>query len=164
RRPRAGDLRQLPAQEARRQRPVADPHRARRRLHAQTPASMIVSLRGRLVAGVLALAACGLILLAAVTYIEQRSFLINNVDRQVRSAQPVVDMLLEGQGFDPRGHGFPHGGPRPGDGPPPGTYVQRRPANGEWSGRFVLYQEGGTAPSLPADLPLDKIVTVNADG
>jgi two-component system, OmpR family, sensor kinase len=125
---------------------------------------MIVSLRGRLVAGVLALAACGLILLAAITYVEQRSFLINNVDRQVRSAQPVVDMLLEGEGFDPGGRGFPHGGPRPGEGPPPGTYVQRRPPDGAWTGRFVGYQTGGTAPALPAELPLGEIVTVSAGG
>jgi two-component system OmpR family sensor kinase len=127
---------------------------------------MIVSLRGRLVAGVLALAACGLILLAAVTYVEQRSFLINNVDRQVRSAQPVVDILLEGQGFDPGDHrgGGPHGAPRPGDGPPPGTYVQRRTPSGTASGRFVGYRTGGTAPPLPADLPLGKIVTVSAGG
>jgi two-component system OmpR family sensor kinase len=126
---------------------------------------MIVSLRGRLVAGVLALAAAGLILLAAVTYAEQRSFLMDGVDRQVRSAQGVVDNVLEGKPFDPHG-GFGHAdgrrGPPPGQGPAPGTYVQRRPQNGDWSGRFVGYDVGGTPPKLPASLPLGKIVTVDA--
>jgi two-component system OmpR family sensor kinase len=127
---------------------------------------MIVSLRGRLVAGVLALAAAGLILLAAVTYAEQRSFLLDGVDRQVRSSQPVVDMLLEGRGFDPGGRhgGGPHGGgPPPGEGPPPGTWVERRPPDSDTTGRFVGYETGGTL-DLPDSLPLGKIVTVSADG
>jgi two-component system OmpR family sensor kinase len=126
---------------------------------------MIVSLRGRLVAGVLALAAVGLLVLGAVTYAEQRSFLYDNVDRQVRASQPVVDMLLEGRGFDPGAH---HGGPRgggppPGEGPPPGTWVERRPEGVDATGRFVGYETGGTL-DLPASLPLGKIVTVTADG
>jgi len=126
---------------------------------------MIVSLRGRLVAGVLALAAVGLLVLGAITYAEQRSFLYDNVDRQVRASQPVVDMLLEGRGFDPGGH---HGGPRgggppPGEGPPSGTWVERRPLDGDATGRFVGYETGGTL-DLPASLPLGKIVTVSADG
>jgi two-component system OmpR family sensor kinase len=126
---------------------------------------MIVSLRGRLVAGVVALAAVGLLALGAITYFEQRSFLYDGVDRQVRSSQPVVDMLLEGRGFDPGGrHGGPHGGgPPPGEGPPPGTWVERRPADGDTTGRFVGYETGGTL-DLPDSLPLGKIVTVSADG
>ncbi|WP_028060871.1 sensor histidine kinase [Candidatus Solirubrobacter pratensis] len=128
---------------------------------------MIVSLRGRLVAGVLALAAAGLIVLAAVTYAEQRSFLLEGVDRQVRSAQAVVDNVLEGKPFDPHG-GFGHDGarrgPPPGEGPAPGTYVQRRPRAGPWEGRFVGYDAGGTPPDLPSSLPLDRIVTVSAGG
>jgi two-component system, OmpR family, sensor kinase len=129
---------------------------------------MIVSLRGRLVAGVLALAATGMILLGAVTYFEQRSFLTQGVDRSVRSAQGVVDILLEGQGFDPGpggGGGGGHGhGPRPGEGPPPGTFVQRRAVTGEWTGRFTGYKTGGTDPKLPVNLPLGRIVTVRASG
>ena len=126
---------------------------------------MIVSLRGRLVAGVLALALVGLLVLGAITYAEQRSFLYDNVDRQVRASQPVVDMLLEGRGFDPGGHrGGPHGGgPPPGEGPPPGTWVERRPLDGDATGRFVGYETGGTL-DLPASLPVGKIVTVSADG
>ena len=126
---------------------------------------MIVSLRGRLVAGVLALAAVGLLVLGAITYAEQRSFLYDNVDRQVRASQPVVDMLLEGRGFDPGGHrGGPHGGgPPPGEGPPSGTWVERRPPDSDATGRFVGYETGGTL-DLPDSLPVGKIVTVSADG
>jgi len=127
---------------------------------------MIVSLRGRLVAGVLALAAVGLLVLGAITYAEQRAFLYDSVDRQVRASQPVVDMLLEGRGFDPGGHrGGPRGGggPPPGEGPPPGTWVERRPLDGDAIGRFVGYETGGTL-DLPASLPVGKIVTVRADG
>ena len=124
---------------------------------------MIVSLRGRLVAGVVALAAVGLLILAAITYVEQRSFLYDNVDSQVRASQPVVDMLLEGRAFDPGRHGGPRGGPPPGEGPPPGTWVERRPPGEQWTGRFVGYETGGTL-DLPASLPVGKIVTVSADG
>jgi two-component system OmpR family sensor kinase len=125
---------------------------------------MIVSLRGRLVAGVLALAAAGLIALAAVTYFEQRSFLFDNVDSQVRNAQKAVDGLLTG-GYDPGRFGDNHGGPQ---GPPPnlaptGTYVERRPSDGSaWTGQFVGYRAGGKL-ALPASLPLDKIITVSVD-
>ncbi len=133
---------------------------------------MIVSLRGRLVAGVLALAAVGLLALAAITYAEQRSFLLDGVDRQVRSAQGIVDDVLEGRPLDPGGGHLggpgadrePHRGPTPGDGPAPGTYVQRRSSDGLWEGRFVGYDTGGTAPDLPADLPLGQITTVDTSG
>jgi two-component system OmpR family sensor kinase len=128
---------------------------------------MIVSLRGRLVAGVLALAAVGLLVLAGITYAEQRSFLLTNVDRQVRSAQKAVDVLLNG-GFDPggfgRGGGGGHGGPPPGDLPPTGTYVQRRPSSGAWSGHFVGYRSGEESLDLPKTLPLDRIITLHIDG
>jgi two-component system OmpR family sensor kinase len=128
---------------------------------------MIVSLRGRLVAGVLALAAVGLLVLAGITYAEQRSFLLTNVDHQVRSAQKAVDILLNHGGYDP-GPGGDEGGARRG-GPPPdvaptGTYVQSRPADGGTpTGRFVGYRAGGTLP-LPANLPLGRIVTLHVSG
>ena len=41
------------------------------------------SLRARLVAGLLALAAVGLVALAGITYAEQRSFLVERVDDQL---------------------------------------------------------------------------------
>jgi len=124
------------------------------------------SLRARLIAVLLVVAAVGVLAVAGITYAEQRSFLLDGVDRQVRSAQGVVDQTLEGRGLDP--DGFRHGdgprGPPPGEGPPPGTFVQRRPPSGPWSGRFVGYQTGGAAPDLPATLPLGRIVTVSTEG
>ena len=126
---------------------------------------MLVSLRARLVAGVLALAAAGLIVLAAVTYVEQRSFLIDRVDGQVRAAQGSADFGLTGR---PLPHaeirGRPdHGGGPPGDAPAFGTWVENRSASGT-TGRFLGYDKGGTQPQLPADLPLGKIVSVDAAG
>jgi two-component system, OmpR family, sensor kinase len=131
---------------------------------------MIVSLRGRLVAGVLALAAVGLLVLGAITYAEQRSFLYDNVDRQVRASQGIVDDVVGGRQLDPDADHFggggrdPHHGPPPSEGPAPGTYVQRRAPDGTSMGRFVGYDSGGTAPALPDSLPLGKIVTVDSGG
>jgi two-component system OmpR family sensor kinase len=124
------------------------------------------SLRARLIAVLLVAAAVGLLALAVITYAEQRSFLLERVDGQVRSAQRVVDPALEGRGLDPDDIRRADGarGPSPGEGPPPGTFVQRRPPAGPWIGRFVGYETGGSAPDLPADLPLDRIVTVDAGG
>ena len=45
-----------------------------------------VSLRARLIAALIVLAAAGLVTLAAVTYAEQRSFLLQRADQQARSA------------------------------------------------------------------------------
>ena len=45
-----------------------------------------MSLRTRLIAGLLALAAVGLVLLAGVTYFEQRHFLYTRVDDQAKQA------------------------------------------------------------------------------
>ena len=41
---------------------------------------MMASLRARLLAAVLALTACGLLLVGAITYAEQRSFQYDRVD------------------------------------------------------------------------------------
>ena len=90
---------------------------------------MMASLRARLVAGLLALAAAGLLLLGGITYAEQRSFLFDRLDQQVRSAPGAVQHALADQGIGPaadsddRGHGpGPRGGPPPGNLLPPGTF------------------------------------------
>ena len=46
----------------------------------------MASLRARLLAAVLVLAAAGLLIVGAVTYAEQRSFLLDRVDSSVRAA------------------------------------------------------------------------------
>jgi two-component system OmpR family sensor kinase len=127
------------------------------------------SLRARLLAAVLGLSAAGLLLVGAVTYAEQRSFQLERVDRQVHAARGGVLGALEGRGpARPFEHGRP---PGPGRGPdvglPPGTYGQRRDANGQVLDEVVLSYDQRVAgkPDLPADIPLERTVTVDgADG
>src|SRR5919108_1691197 len=101
----------------------------------------MVSLRARLLAAVLVLSAAGLLLLGAITYAEQRSFLLDRVDQQARAAPPAVARALGDAGVGPklpdrdRDHdrrGGPPGGPGgPPDGEqrfvPQGTYGERPP-------------------------------------
>jgi two-component system OmpR family sensor kinase len=127
----------------------------------------MASLRARLLAAVLALAAIGLLLVGGVTYAEQRSFLYDRVDQQLRSASaqigPALERAMSGQtdgGFeDSGGRGPGHG---PDFGPPSGTYGEKRSADGRvLFGKVFSVNSTVTAkPALPADLPLDHIITV----
>jgi two-component system OmpR family sensor kinase len=137
---------------------------------------MMQSLRARLIVGLLALAAVGLVLAGAITYAEQRSFLIDRVDQQARSAMPAVSRAFDAQGIsDPTAPQRPEpGGGRAagGDGGlgpagadanlPPGTYAQLRSANGTVLGTTVLSYTKLAAPKLPATLTPGTIVTVRA--
>jgi two-component system OmpR family sensor kinase len=129
----------------------------------------VQSLRARLVAGLLALAAVGLVVLAAITYLEQRSFLYDRVDQQLQTAiRPVTAALDFGAGRPPEGRpprgapGFDGGGP--GFGLPEGTYGEHRDASGEVVSSTVQQGYGETeaaeAPALPADLSLGRPATV----
>ena len=53
------------------------------------------SLRARIIAGVLPLVAIGLIVLAAITYFEQRSFLLGQVDVQLRTGINSISQFLD---------------------------------------------------------------------
>src|ERR1700722_14957133 len=102
------------------------------------------SLRARVLASVLVLAAAGMVALGAVTYAEQSSFLQGRVDEQARAAEPYMSQLLDSKGFRPGpgtgpgpggvgGDGFRQGRDfraPPGFNPPPGTYGERRDAAG----------------------------------
>ena len=143
-----------------------------------------MSLRLRLVAGLIVVAAAGLLALGGITYAEQRSFLYERVDDQTREAQDVAGRELHEQGFDvpgygggegSRGPGSGRGGPRGGGGPrpgealnvEPGTYGERRDASGKEIGHVFVNSLGTTDPArpeLPAELPLGKLVTVDAEG
>ena len=57
------------------------------------------SLRARLVAAVLAIAAVGLLALAAIVYAEQRSFLLDRADEQAREGAPAVAGALAQRGI-----------------------------------------------------------------
>ncbi|HEY4280823.1 MAG TPA: HAMP domain-containing sensor histidine kinase [Conexibacter sp.] len=78
------------------------------------------SLRARLVAGLLLLAAVGLVVLAVITYAEQRSFLLDRVDQQLRDAGPPLVNELAAEGVVAAGSGHRPGpggaGRRPGPG------------------------------------------------
>ncbi|MGN6189655.1 MAG: sensor histidine kinase [Conexibacter sp.] len=127
------------------------------------------SLRARLVAGLLALAAVGLLVLGGITYAEQRSFLYDRVDQQLHAAIRPVSAALDfglrpppGDGDRPGAPGFGGGGP--GFGLPEGTYGEHRTADGTVDATTVQqgYDESGRAPapSLPATLPLGRPTTV----
>jgi two-component system OmpR family sensor kinase len=137
-----------------------------------------VSLRARLLAVLLALAAFGLVTLAAVTYAEQRSFLVQRVDDQTRAAIPALEHHFgpdRDRDLGPPPGGVPgpppgagDGGPSPGPALnlPPGTYGQRRNANGKVTGTTVLTygQSTPSPPKWPASPPLGQHVTVGSTG
>jgi two-component system OmpR family sensor kinase len=135
------------------------------------------SLRARVLVSVLALAAVGMIAVAAVTYAEQRSFLNSRVDQQARSAVGGLSRVLDSAGlrtpgFVPGGEGAGEPGPGGPGGPgehgapvlPPGTYGQRRTAGGEVIGeRQISYSSSESvpaAPRIPASVPLNTVFEV----
>jgi two-component system OmpR family sensor kinase len=116
---------------------------------------MIASLRGRLVALVLALAAAAMLLVGGITYATQRSFQVSRVDEQLVAATPALAQKLAGEDNhygDPDDHRGLHG-PPPGGGAPLDTYGEIRDSDGTvvQSG-YLVPEEGQTRPSLPADL------------
>jgi two-component system OmpR family sensor kinase len=138
------------------------------------------SLRSRLLASVLGIAFLGLLLLAAITYAEQRSFLLERVDQQLRDAPRAVARLLADEGIGPADDGPPGrdgprgpGGPPPGGpggrpGPgfqlPPGTYGERRDASGKVLGyRVVSFgQTIADRPAIPRKITPGRTFTVGA--
>ncbi len=135
---------------------------------------MMQSLRARLVTGLVVLAAIGLLLLGAITYAEQRSFLFDRVDQQARAAGPAVARTFDQQniyvpgamptgpdGGGPDGHGGPIGADA---NLPPGTYGELRDANGNVVGHVVLSYSGLAAPRIPAQVATGHPTTVSAKG
>jgi two-component system OmpR family sensor kinase len=145
---------------------------------------MMASLRARILLGVLLLSAAGLVLLAVVTYTQQRSFLLNRVDQEVRGAAPALSRALDSAGFRPPVEGQPSTGgfPEPsssrrgpgggggGGGPslnlPPGTYGQRRDASGKVLGHVLITygQAAPAAPAIPAHVTVGRLFTVGSVG
>jgi two-component system, OmpR family, sensor kinase len=128
----------------------------------------MASLRGRLIAGLVATAAIGLLALGAITYFEQRSFLSARVDEQARAAPAAVDRALSDRnapaGFsDPDRDGRNHGGPGgPGGappGPPYGTYGERREPDG--TKETTVFGYVTAHPDLPAKVPIGRLFTVD---
>lgn len=130
-----------------------------------------MSLRARLVAGLLVLSALGLMLLAGITYAEQRSFLLERVDEQARAAVPLVnrEAYRQATGAEAPGDRFrpPPGAPR--DGPerglPAGAFGQIRDADGTVRATVTLgFGRRTSTGELPAALPLGRAVSVDEDG
>src|SRR4051794_2276522 len=132
-------------------------------------------------AALLLLTTAGLVTLAAVTYAEQRSFLLDGVDKQARDAQRAVAFELGGGGPPlgrphlppPPGAGIPGGigdGDGGGSGPQgleQGTYGQLRASDGTVLAATTARSYGEAAlpaPKLPASIPLDNPITVGAAG
>ncbi len=146
------------------------------------------SLRGRLVAILLVVATVGMIVLAAITWAEQRNFLYDRIDRQVQSASGAVvgafrfQQQLQGGGatgsnsdsddFGPGNFGdADDNGPGPGGGPegfnlPPGTYGAILNRSGEViESRVFAYREGSYALPDLSDVKLTaEPQTVQAKG
>ena len=146
-----------------------------------------MSLRARLIIGVVALAAVGLLVAGGVTYAVQRDFQFGRVDEQARSALPLVFNELEDKGIatqpsrpgEPgpsRGGGAggrlggpgPEKRPRPGGNLPSAVYGEARSAAGTTLGSVTPgLARGETAPAAP-DLPDDvapgEAITVGSTG
>jgi two-component system OmpR family sensor kinase len=142
-----------------------------------------VSLRVRLIAALIVLAAAGLVTLAAVTYAEQRSFLLDRVDQQAHDAQRAVSFELAGVGEPgalPPGPRLPPPpllrGPGPGHGDeggsgpqglPRGTVGQLRTALGRVVRSTAVRSYGDealAAPKLPSSITPGKPITVGSKG
>jgi two-component system OmpR family sensor kinase len=123
----------------------------------------MASLRARLLAGVLALTAVGLLLLGSITYAEQRSFLYKRVDQQAQTAPSAVahDLQEGGGGPDDYGPRGPRGGHDYGP-PPGGTYGQLRDPSGAVVAEGPVFGPSDSTgrPHLPDKIQTDKLFTV----
>ncbi len=101
-----------------------------------------LSLRARLVLGVIVLGAIGLAVANVATYASLRSFLIDRTDATLEQAHPGIEHELEHSGCS--------GGRRPPPGVAPGDFVQVRTADGAVACSWQLTPLGEAAPSPPA--------------
>jgi two-component system, OmpR family, sensor kinase len=137
----------------------------------------MASLRARVLASVLVLAAAGLIALAAVTYAEQSSFLQGRVDQEVKAAAGAVSMALDRDGFkrpggapvtdnDAQGANGQINPTGPQSNLPPGTYGERKSSSGKSLGStfFSFIETRPPRPVIPAHVPIEKVFTVGSVG
>jgi two-component system OmpR family sensor kinase len=127
---------------------------------------MMRSLRARLIAGLLILAAAGLLTLGGVTYAEQRSFLLDRVDQQLHAATGPISAALDGRpDLLPGVNRFgPPGSGGPGFGLPQGTYGERRNAAGAITATTTVQRYGHRSiahPNIPAHLLAGNVLTVS---
>ncbi len=151
-----------------------------------------MSLRARLLIGLVGLVAAGLVTVGAVTYTEQRSFLLQRIDQEAQAATRQVSRYLDSRGVNVQSSpttaptadgsgplpfagpgGFGHGGPTGGEDPSPtlpsSTFAERLDAGGRRVG-YAWY--GGpplAMPKLPRSIPISdqlhpRSITVGAVG
>lgn len=112
-----------------------------------------LSLRARLLLGVVALAAAGLAAADVATYTSLRSFLLHRVDVSLENGHPQVEQTaFPRQSFGP--------GPAPGPGPPAQgiDWYQVRTLGGHaLRGGFLI--QGGSPPKLPAQISVPARAT-----
>jgi two-component system OmpR family sensor kinase len=122
-----------------------------------------VSLRARLLVGLVALVAIGLGAAAVVTYEEQRSFLLTRVNQQVADSRLPVAVTLgvihPGEPNAPRGRpGSPPGGRGPTTFQTSGTYGVLLEGSGKVIEvhSFTYGEAAPSPPALPAKLPISQ--------
>ena len=121
-----------------------------------------MSLRARLMLGLLALAAVGLLVVDAVSYAALRDYLLDRTDQQVQSAVPIVGKSLGGPQFVQGAGGRPAlplppppaGAPGPPPELPPGIYGEIRNQRGGVVDRTPSF--GQSKPELPARVPVSS--------
>jgi two-component system, OmpR family, sensor kinase len=119
-----------------------------------------LSLRARLLIGLVALTVIGLAVAAVVTYEEQRSFLLTRVDQQVGDSRIPVSVALDL--IHPQGASTssrqPAGGSAPGTFQTSGTYAIVRDSSGKVieSRSFTYGETPASPPALPRDLPISQ--------
>ncbi len=124
------------------------------------PGSSALSLRARLLIGLVALAAVGLGVTGVVTYEEQRSFLRAGVDQEVADSRIPVSVALDV--IHPAGSTSTHrpatsaGGPAPSTFQTSGTYGVVLDAGGRvlQSHSFTYGEAAASPPALPRRLPI----------
>src|SRR6266540_3288312 len=120
----------------------------------------LISLRARLVLGVIVLAALGLAIADVATYTSLRSFLFHRTDSTLRAAHPIVEGNVFGSS---RGNG-----PGPGRGPvgagAPGVdYVEVRTLSGRVVESGPVFQFGEEETPAPPKFPSDITLPATAD-
>jgi two-component system, OmpR family, sensor kinase len=130
-----------------------------RRARSRSPRSL--SLRGRLLAALLVLLACGLAVADLATYVSLRSFLLDRVDQQLAAAHHSVERAV----LSLRGRNVDNGALRQLGQIAPGVYGEWRDADG----RLVGIIDGrsrstpSSTPRLPDRLPPPVLPRAGAD-
>jgi two-component system, OmpR family, sensor kinase len=116
-----------------------------RRARSLSPRSL--SLRGRLLAALLVLLACGLAVADLATYVSLRSFLLDRVDQQLAAAHDSVERAV----LSLRGRNMDDGSLRQLGQIAPGVYGEWRDADGRLVG--IIDGRSRSAPSAPSSTP-----------